>query len=69
MENLPSEILSLIFSYMDKISLKSVTATCKLWFVVIRKDSKSSNHIYHKNSFEVLQNRMGLEKMASIKNN
>jgi hypothetical protein len=47
MEKLPSEILFIIFSYLDKKSRKSATATCKLWFEVIR-NSNLSNHICYK---------------------
>ena len=57
MEKLPSEILSIIFLYLDKKSRKSATATCQLWFDVIR-NSNSSNHICYKRSFEELQNRI-----------
>ena len=49
MENLPSEILCIIFSFLDKNSRKSATATCQLWFDVIR-NSNLSNHICYKDS-------------------
>jgi hypothetical protein len=60
MEKLPSELLYMIFSYLDKKSRKSATATCQLWFDVIR-NSNLSDHIYFKDdsfSVEVLQQRI-----------
>jgi len=57
MEKLPSKILRILFSFLDKKSRKSATATCQLWFDVIR-NSNSSNHICYKRSFEELQNRI-----------
>ena len=53
MEKLPSELLFIIFSYLDKKSRKSATATCQLWFDVIRK-SNSSNHICYKDNVKKL---------------
>ena len=47
MEKLPSEILCIIFSFLDKKSRKSATATCQLWFDTIR-NSNLSNHICFK---------------------
>ena len=47
-EILPREILCIIFSYMDKKSVKSATATCKLWFELIRNDSNLSSHVCFK---------------------
>ena len=47
MEKLPSELLCIIFSCLDKKSRKSATATCQLWFDVIR-NSNLSNHICYK---------------------
>ena len=47
MEKLPSELLYMIFSCLDKKSRKSATATCQLWFEVIR-NSNLSNHICYK---------------------
>ena len=41
--NLPNEIWCEIFSYLD--SLKNVTATCKLWFGIIRGHEKFSGHV------------------------
>ena len=43
--NLPNEIWCDIFSYLDKKSLKNVTATCKLWFRIIRGNEKFSGRI------------------------
>ena len=57
MEKLPSEVLSIIFSFLDKKSSKSATATCQLWFDLIR-NSNSSNHICYKGSVEELQRRI-----------
>jgi hypothetical protein len=42
---LPREILCIIFSNLDKKSVKSATATCKLWFELIRNDSNLSSYI------------------------
>ena len=53
MEKLPREILCIIFSFLDKKSRKSATATCQLWFDVIRK-SNSSNHICYKDNVKKL---------------
>ena len=47
-EILPREILCIIFSYMDKKSVQSATATCKLWFELIRNDSNLSSHVCFK---------------------
>ena len=58
MENLPSEILCIIFSYLDKTSRKRATGTCKLWFDVIRNDSNLSNHIYYNDSAKNLQHKI-----------
>ena len=58
MENLPSEILCIIFSYLDKTSRKSATATSKLWFDLIRSDSNLSNHISYRYRFQELQRRI-----------
>jgi len=58
MENLPSEILCIIFSYLDIKSRKSATSSCKRWLDVIRNDSNFSNHICYKRTFEELQRRI-----------
>ena len=58
MEKLPSEILCIIFSYLDIQSRKSGTSTCKRWLDVIRNDSNFSNHICYKRTFEELQRRI-----------
>jgi hypothetical protein len=47
-EILPREILCIIFSYLDKKSVQSATATCKLWFALIRNDSNLSSHVCFK---------------------
>jgi len=57
MEKLPSELLYMIFSFLDKESRKSATATCQLWFDVIR-NSNLSNHICFKGRVENLQQRI-----------
>ena len=57
MEKLPGEILWIIFSFLDKKSRKSATATCQLWFDVIR-NSNLSNHICYKGSVEELQGKI-----------
>jgi len=44
-EILPKEILCIIFSYLDKKYVKNVTATCKLWFELIRNDLNFSSCI------------------------
>ena len=44
-ESLPREILCTIFSYLDKKYVKNVTATCKLWFELIRNDLNFSSSI------------------------
>ena len=46
--NLPREVLCIIFSYMDKTSMQNSTATCKLWFELIRGNPNLSSHIYFK---------------------
>ena len=47
-EILPREILCIIFSYLDKKYVQNVTATCKLWFELIRNDSNLSSHVCFK---------------------
>ena len=49
MEKLPNELLYIVFSFLDKKSRKSATATCQLWFDVIR-NSNLSNHIISNDS-------------------
>ena len=44
-QHLPIEILNEIFSYLDEKSKKNATATCKLWFAIIRTNRKMSDHI------------------------
>ena len=43
--NLPNEIWCKIFSYLPLASKKNATATCKLWFMLIREDPKLSGYI------------------------
>ena len=47
-EILPREILCIIFSNLDKKSIQSATATCKLWFELIRNNSNLSSHVCFK---------------------
>ena len=43
--NIPIEILNEIFVYLDGISRKNASATCKIWFAIIRTNRKILNHI------------------------
>ena len=43
--NLPNEIWCMIFSYLPLEHKKNATATCKLWFRLIREDPKLSGYI------------------------
>ena len=43
--NLPNEIWCMIFSYLKLEPKKNATATCKLWFRLIREDQKLSEYI------------------------
>ena len=43
--NQPNEIWCKIFSYLPLEPKKNATATCKLWFSLIRQDPKLSGHI------------------------
>ena len=43
--NLPNEIWCKIFSYLPFEPKKNATATCKLWFRLIREDPKISGYI------------------------
>ena len=43
--NLPNEIWCMIFSYLPLAPKKNATATCKLWFMLIRGDLKLSGYI------------------------
>ena len=54
-EILPREILCIIFSYLDKKSVRNATASCKLWFELIRSDSELSGYI--------CLEKMGLEQL------
>jgi hypothetical protein len=42
---LPNEVWCILFSFMDKKSLRNSTATCTHWFELIRNNSKFSGHI------------------------
>ena len=42
---LPKEVWCIIFSYLPKESRKNATSTCKLWFEIIRGDSRFSGNI------------------------
>ena len=44
-EIIPKEVLCIIFSHLDRQSVKNVTATCKLWLEIIRGDSRRSSHV------------------------
>ena len=44
-EILPREILCIIFSNLDKKSVRNATASCKLWFELIRGDNQLSGYI------------------------
>ena len=44
-EILPREILCLIFSHLDKKTVQNVTATCKLWFELIRSNKNLTDNI------------------------
>ena len=44
-ENLPREVVCIIFSYLDKKSVQNATATCALWFQLIRSDRNLSGCI------------------------
>jgi hypothetical protein len=43
--NLPREVWCIIFSYLPKESRKIATSTCKLWFEIIRGNSRFSGNI------------------------
>ena len=43
--NLPNEVWCKIFSYLPLAPKKNATATCKLWFMLIRGDLKLSGYI------------------------
>ena len=45
---LPREVLCVIFLYLDKKSLQNSTATCNLWFELIRGNSNLSSHVCFK---------------------
>ena len=49
MENLPSEILCMIFSYLDEKTLQYATSTCKLWFELIRRETNLSSCVNLRN--------------------
>ena len=45
MKSLPNEVWCILFSYLDKKSLRNSTATCKDWFELIRNDLNLSGQI------------------------
>ena len=44
-KSLPNEVWCIVFSYLDKRSLRNSTATCTHWFELIRNNSKFSGQI------------------------
>ena len=44
-KSLPNEVWCIVFSFMDKKSLRNSTATCTHWFELIRNNSKFSGQI------------------------
>ena len=44
-EIIPKEVLCIIFSHLDRQSVKNVIATCKVWLETIRGDPKRSSHV------------------------
>ena len=44
-KSLPNEVWCILFSFLDKKSLRNSTATCTHWFELIRNNSKFSGHI------------------------
>ena len=55
-EILPRELLCIIFSHLDRKSVRNSTASCKLWFQLIRSDQNLSGYI----SLE----KVGLEQLS-----
>ena len=53
--NLPREVLCIIFSYLDKKSVRNSTATCNLWFELIRGNSNLSSHVKLYDLYERIQ--------------
>ena len=45
LQSLPQEVWCIIFSFLPKESRKNATSTCKLWFEIIRGDSRFSGNI------------------------
>jgi len=59
LDTVPNEIWSKIFSYLDKKSLHTASATCKFWLELIRTDSKLSSYIILQNiDLENLQRKI-----------
>ena len=59
LDNIPNEIWLTIFSYLDKKSLRSASATCKFWLELIRLDPRLSSHIILQNiDLESLQTKI-----------
>ena len=44
-KSLPNEVWCILFSFLDKKSLRNSTATCTHWFELIRNNSKFSGQI------------------------
>ena len=64
-EILPREILCIIFSYLDKKSVQNATATCKLWFELIRNDKGLSSYVcFEKNVLEELLQEIRVGKWS-----
>ena len=61
--DLPREVLCIIFSYLDKKSLRKATASCKCWFELIRSDIKLSGYICLENfGVEALFRKLAIGK-------
>ena len=65
-EIIPIEVLCIIFSHLDRQSVKNVIATCKLWLETIRGDSKRSSHVClsTQKSFTRRISQKGLDKRS-----
>ena len=50
-KSLPNEVWCILFSFLDKKSLRNSTATCTHWFELIRNNSKFSGHICLPNDY------------------
>ena len=64
-EILPREILCIIFSYLDKKLVQNATATCKLWFELIRSNKDLSSYVcFEKNILEELLQEIRIGKWS-----